>query len=264
MSISRSVSRRQEYVVVFTDLTPDRLGNRRKVLDVYGDRIYIDTVRTTADLSRLYYGVDDKALIPASLSPVLDLSPGFFTRIKLEWDSVNDNKTLVLVIGREASLRIEPPRPVDIVADHSGVKDILSKLTFDANSNLKIDNANYEVMAPTDIQAVYKSKATLYSGTVSTSGNTADIDVSQFTVLEIALKVTNIGGTNPALSVYIEGKFEDTGDYKPLVYQENITSTGIWFFTITKLAFRYIRVRWVVSGTSPSFTFTVVAQMSVL
>jgi hypothetical protein len=195
---------------------------------------------------------------------VIDIRPSFFKYVRVEWDNVNDGKTLALVIGREASLRIEPPRAVDIVADHSGIKDILSKLTFDSASNLKINNANYEVLAPADIQAVFKSSAVLFSGTVTSSGNTADIDMSNFTVLEIELKVTSVSGTNPALFVYIEGKFEATGDYKPLVYQENISSTGIWFFTITKLAFRYIRVRWVVSGTSPSFSFTVTAQMSVL
>jgi len=62
------------------------------------------------------------------------------------------------------------------------------------------------------------------------------------------------------LSVYIEGKFTATGDYKPLVYVENISSTNIWYLTVTQLIFRTIRVRWVVGGTSPSFTFTVAAE----
>jgi hypothetical protein len=78
--------------------------------------------------------------------------------------------------------------------------------------------------------------------------------------LELLLKVTAVSGTNPSLSVYIEGKFEATGDYKPLVYQEGITGTGIWYLTINPCIFRYIRVRWVLGGTSPSFTFGVYAQ----
>jgi hypothetical protein len=258
------VSTRTEYITYYTILTPDALGNRRKVAEIWGDVVYIDTVRTNADLSKLYIGVDDKDLLPASLTPVIDLKPSMFKFIKLEWDSVNDNKTLALVIGREASMRIEPPRPVDIIADHSGIKDILSKLKFDSASNLRISNANYEVMAPCDVQAVLKAKATLFSGTVVASGNTADIDVSNFTVAEIEVKVTSVAGGSPVLNVYIEGKFEDTGDYKVLASQEGITGTGAWFFTITKLAFRLIRVRWVVSGVSPSFTFIVTAHLSVL
>jgi hypothetical protein len=259
-----SLPARTEYVVIYTDLVPDALGNRRKVIDVWGDVVYIDTVRSTADITKLYYGVDDKDLIPASLTRVIDLKPSMFRYVKIEWDSANDGKTLVIVVGREASMKIEPPRAVDLVADHSGIKDILSKLTFDPFGNLKVSVVNFERMGPTDIQAVLKGNTVLFSGTVTSSGSTGDIDLSNFTVLEVELKVTSVSGTNPVLNVYIEGKFEDTGDYKPLVYQENITSTGTWFFTITKLAFRYVRVRWVVSGTSPRFTFVVVAQMSVL
>jgi hypothetical protein len=75
--------------------------------------------------------------------------------------------------------------------------------------------------------------------------------------MELLLKVTSVSGTNPILNVYIEGKFDTVGDYKVLVYQEGITSTGIWYFTITQLIFKTIRVRWTVSGESPSFTFRV-------
>jgi hypothetical protein len=126
-----------------------------------------------------------------------------------------------------------------------------------------ITNANIQgsdIMVPTDIQNRYKAPLTLYSGTVTANGNTSDIDVSPFSVLEIEIKVTAVSGTSPTLSVYIEGKFENTGDYKTLASQTGITATGTWFFTIDPNAFRYIRVRWVVGGTSPSFTFRVDAQ----
>jgi hypothetical protein len=126
-----------------------------------------------------------------------------------------------------------------------------------------ITNANIQgsdIMVPTDIQNRYKAPLTLYSGTVTANGNSIDVDVSPFSVLEIEIKVTSVSGTTPTLSVYIEGKFENTGDYKTLASQTGITATGIWFFTVNPNAFRYIRVRWVVGGTSPSFTFRVDAQ----
>jgi hypothetical protein len=116
------------------------------------------------------------------------------------------------------------------------------------------------IMVPTDIQNRYKAPLTLYSGTVTANGNYTDIDVSPYSVLEIEIKVTAVSGTSPTLDVYIEGKFENTGDYKTLASQTGITATGIWYFTINPNAFRYIRVRWVVGGTSPSFTFRVDAQ----
>jgi hypothetical protein len=146
----------------------------------------------------------------------------------------------------------------------STIKSQTDKLNFDEANRLRVSPASAEVMLPVDVQARYKPPGmTLYSGTVTASGNTADIDVSIFSALELELKVTAVSGTNPVLSVYIEGKFETTGDYKVLVYQENITATGIWYFTINPCIFRYIRVRWSVSGTSPSFTFRVDAQAMV-
>ena len=71
-----------EYIEVFVDLVPSFFGNtiiRRKKVDIMvGDVLYIDVVRTTADLSKLWYGVDDLAFINANLSLVLDLRPSKF------------------------------------------------------------------------------------------------------------------------------------------------------------------------------------------
>ena len=146
----------------------------------------------------------------------------------------------------------------------STIKSQTDKLNFDSANRLRVSPAGAEVILPVDIQARYKPPGTtLYSGTVTANGNTADIDVSTISALELELKVTSVSGTSPTLDVYVEGKFEATGDYKPLVYQTGITATGTWFFTINPVIFRYIRVRWAVGGTSPSFTFTVAGQAMV-
>ena len=146
----------------------------------------------------------------------------------------------------------------------STIKSQTDKLNFDSANKLRVSPANAEVILPVDIQARYKPAGmTLYSGTVTASGNSPDIDVSTISALEVELKVTAVSGTSPTLDVYIEGKFETTGDYKTLASQTGITSTGTWFFTINPLVFRYVRVRWVVGGTSPSFTFGVYGQAMV-
>jgi len=143
--------------------------------------------------------------------------------------------------------------------------DLASQLTLaDLLEMIRTKIADSDIIVPADLQSRYKPPGTtLYSGTVTANGNTADIDVSTISALEVEIKVTAVSGTNPTLDVYIEGKFEATGDYKPLASQTGINATGIWFFTINPLIFRYIRVRWVVGGTSPSFTFSVVAQAMV-
>ena len=130
-------------------------------------------------------------------------------------------------------------------------------------STFKVDVSQSQIMVPVDIQARYKTYATLYSGTVTSSGNTLDIDLSIYSAAELELKVASVSGTSPTLDVYIEGKFEATGDYKTLASQTEITGTGTWFFTVNPLIFRYIRIRWVIGGTSPSFTFGVYAQAMV-
>ena len=137
---------------------------------------------------------------------------------------------------------------------------VIGNLTLDPTGTLNVNIANSSIMLPIEKQSNYKSYFTIYSGTVTSSGNTSDINAGIYSGLEIMLKVTAVSGTSPTLGFYIEGKFETTGDYKPLVYQTGITGTGIWYFTITQLMFRYIRARWVVGGTSPSFTFGVYAQ----
>jgi hypothetical protein len=147
----------------------------------------------------------------------------------------------VLVIGREASLHLTPPQHVVITE----------------SVDLRTHIAGTEIAVPVDLQYRRKEAFTLYSGTVTANGNTADINVEHFSAMELALKVTSVSGTNPVLNVYIEGKFDTSGDYKVLVSQEGITGTGTWFFTITQLIFKTIRVRWSVTGESPSFTFRV-------
>lgn len=143
--------------------------------------------------------------------------------------------------------------------------DLASQLALtDLFEMIRAKIADSSIIVPTDLQSRYKPAGmTLYSGTVTASGNSADIDVSTVSALDVELKVTAVSGTTPTMDVYIEGKFEATGDYKTLASQTGITGTGTWFFTINPLIFRYIRVRWNVGGTSPSFTFTAAAQAMV-
>ena len=141
------------------------------------------------------------------------------------------------------------------------VKSILLSIIEQAARNLILTKlADAEIALAVDLQYRYKAGFTVFSGTVTASGNTAEIVAEQFSALEVLVKVTSVGGTSPTLSVYIEGKFETTGDWKTLASQENITTTGTWFLTINPLIFRVIRARWVVGGTSPSFAVTIAAQ----
>jgi len=127
---------------------------------------------------------------------------------------------------------------------------------------LRVRVEDSTIIVPVEEQSVYKLPGiTLYSGTVTSSGNSADIDVSTIRSIRIMVKVTSVSGTSPTLDIYIEGKYEATGDYVPLLIKTGIAATGVYELgQLDNLCFRYIRVKWVLGGTSPSFGITVVAQ----
>jgi len=129
-------------------------------------------------------------------------------------------------------------------------------------NNLRVRLSETDVALPVDIQYRRKEELTVWSGTATSSGNTADISVEHFTGMEVEVKVTAVSGTNPTLQVCIQGKFGTTGDYKDIACTDTITTTGVWFLTINPLIFKTIRARWVVEGTSPSFTFRVDAVVT--
>jgi hypothetical protein len=155
--------------------------------------------------------------------------------------------------------------PISLIFLPQEFADLAAQLTLaDMFEMLRVRIETTSIIVPVDLQARYKPPGlTLFSGTVTSSGNTADIDLSLYSIIEVEVKVTAVGGTTPTLDIYVEGKFEATGDYKVLASVTGITSTGVWFLVINPLVFRFIRVRWVVGGTTPSFTFTVAAQAMV-
>jgi hypothetical protein len=121
------------------------------------------------------------------------------------------------------------------------------------------------IVVPVDKQAVYKPPGlTLYSGTVTSNGNSANTDVSTVSHIRVMAKVTSVSGTNPTLDIYIEGLYEVTNDWVPLLSRTGINATGVYELgQLDNLCFRQIRVRWVVNGTNPRFTLTVAAQAMV-
>jgi hypothetical protein len=153
--------------------------------------------------------------------------------------------------------------PIALVFLPQEFGDLATQLTLaDLLEMIRTRIADSAIIVPVEEQSVYKSPGTtLYSGTVTSSGSSADIDVSSLRSIRVMVKVTAVSGTSPTLDIYIEGKYEATGDYVPLLSRTGITSTGVYELgQLDNLCFRYIRVRWVVGGTSPSFAITVAAQ----
>ena len=159
-----------------------------------------------------------------------------------------------------------------IIIDSAG-NVISDKLQFDTNNNLKIVLAASEILQPTDIQSHWgEGVILLASGARTSSGEGEDVDVERFICGELHLSVTAVSGTfdtGQGLRVIVEGKDEITGDYK-VIYDsadpnkshigEMIASPVDDWLPITMNAFKHLRVRWEISGTDPSFTFSVTMQ----
>jgi len=139
------------------------------------------------------------------------------------------------------------------------------KLLTDLVLNILLKNT--QIMLPVDWQGVtpetVKGSLTLLgSGARTSSSNSSDIDILHYRNLDVLIDVTAVSGTSPTLDVYIDGKFTAVGKYYPIASQTGITTTGQWLLQLRNIPYRYIRVRWVIGGTSPSFTFGVYAEAS--
>jgi len=151
----------------------------------------------------------------------------------------------------------------------SGIKTQTDKLTFDVDNNLKINLATSEIKLPVDIQDHWAEAVTLLaSGARTASGIGSDVDVGRFLYGTICVDVTAVSGTfgtGEGLRVIVEGKDEVTGKYTTLYDSFKSVGTMIKqvttdFYDVDLSRFRIIRVRYIISGTTPSFTFSVSMQ----
>jgi hypothetical protein len=131
-------------------LKPDAYGRRVYTLDnISGDVVYVYTPETTADVSKVWFGVDEEPPVLATYSPVIDVRPKTFSRVYLAWSPSEDGKVVTLIVGREASFHVSPPTGVAIAEDRVGFRNALKSVDRDSlNANLK----SAEIAVPVDIQ----------------------------------------------------------------------------------------------------------------
>lgn len=108
--------------------------------------------------------------------------------------------------------------------------------------------------------------ALLASASQTANGNGSAIDTSldadatagvyPRSAAELLLQCTAASGTLPTLDVHIESSFQATGPWEVADSFTQLTGTGFQRLRVVDLE-RYVRVRWVVDGTGPDFTFEV-------
>lgn len=139
---------------------------------------------------------------------------------------------------------------------------LIERLSQTASGNLRISVQESDIKQPIDIQDHWVESVILSGSSAKTSnGSTSDIDVGRFQYGVFCIDVTAVSGTSPSLAVYIDGKDQYSGKYKVLYQQTGINGVTTIFSETLTIPFKFIRVRWEISGTSPSFTFSVSAEM---
>ncbi len=92
----------------------------------------------------------------------------------------------------------------------------------------------------------------------STSSNNSGLEVHQWDELRFDLNITAVSGSSPTLDVYIEIKDLLTGNWiqQSVFPRQSAVLTEEISLVIPCIAWTY-RVRWVIGGSTPSFTFSV-------
>ncbi len=87
---------------------------------------------------------------------------------------------------------------------------------------------------------------------------TGTSDVKEFVgeLLAVTLDITAASGTTPSMTVTIEDSPTGTGQWTQLAAFPAQTAAGTNVQRITGAVHDYIRARWTITGTTPSFTFS--------
>ena len=148
-------------------------------------------------------------------------------------------------------------------------REVLNRSYDEITETIKVNLKASEIKQPVDIQDHWGEAVTLLaSGARTASGTGSEVNVERFIIGELCIDVTAVSGTflsGEGLRVIVEGKDEVSGKWKVLYDSDvslgaKITTTVTDWMTIEKLPFRILRVRWEISGTTPSFTFSVSMQ----
>lgn len=101
------------------------------------------------------------------------------------------------------------------------------------------------------------SRTDVASAARTVSGDSGALETNGMGCLNFYLDLTAVSGSNPTMDVFLEAS-DDASNWSAVVQTKRFTSTGSQRFPGLRFSGRYYRYRWVISGSSPSFTFSIV------
>lgn len=97
---------------------------------------------------------------------------------------------------------------------------------------------------------------------VTTSGSTNPLQINAFGALAVDVAVTALSGTSPSIAFFLERQGAD-GNWYAIWAPTALTAVGTASTSVgpscstAEVLTNTLRLRWVLSGTNPSFTFSI-------
>lgn len=125
-----------------------------------------------------------------------------------------------------------------------------------------ITDANSNTMAAVAVGWFTSNVYARASAAATISGNSGDLTVDSFSELALDINITAVSGTTPTIQYIMERKGNDNNYYQiyasSTINSTQSVSTSLGAGMAQSVSFgTTARLRWIISGTSPSFTFSV-------
>lgn len=232
----------------------------RMFLDGFAGACYINDFSASGDIDTSETTVlcnTAKQYIPGLEDATVSFS-GF-----LDFNSVTPTSTFEYMLS--ARKRVIFPVVFLPNAGATGV-GIQGQRAYMFNGELTSYKIGTKVDEASTIEAEFQSNTGLEAGMTLTPLTTATVTnpgaasidnlASSANGLTAVLSVSAVSGTTPTLSVIIEHS-PDNSAWGPLITFGTKNTVTAEYASVTGTVQRYIRARWVIAGTTPSFTFHV-------
>lgn len=146
------------------------------------------------------------------------------------------------------------------LASHSRVFSTL----FGGTDGAVIGNTSDRLKVDTAISATgafpHINRIDVASAARTVSGNSGTLDTEGMGCLSFDIQVTASSGTNPIMDIFVDAS-DDGTNWAPFSQSKRFTTTGSQRFQGLRDSGKYYRYRWVIAGTTPSFTFSIVTTL---
>lgn len=144
--------------------------------------------------------------------------------------------------------------------NNDSTKVVIADDTTDSNVAKVEAKATGEMSLHTIQDVKTKTSTDVASAARTTSGNSGTIDTYGYGCLSFDLNITAASGTTPTLQLIVETS-NDASNWSELISLARKTTTGVTRFARESIGSKYYRYSWVITGTTPSFTFSVITTL---